>query len=365
MELAKWLERRWVRIALIMGVWTLFGFFLTSQTYMAMSRREQVPAWSRFLVAEMAFACLWAALTPLTLWLGRRFPIGRNGWGRNLAIHVTASLILGLATRIFRDLIFIIYVWNSYSKLEFGRLLLSVYGFFDYGAMIYWLILLISYATNYYRRYREGEVKSSKLQAQLAQAQLQALKMQLQPHFLFNTLHSISALVHKDPGAADKMIARLGDFLRLTLENAGSQEVTLHEEIEFLKCYLEIERIRFKERLTVQMNIDPQTLDARLPNLILQPIVENAIKHGIAPRTEPGIIEIEARRFPGLLHVQVTDNGPGLPSNGNMGRIVKEGVGLANTEARLQQLYGSLHRFDLANTSKGGLTVILEIPFKE
>lgn len=188
--------------------------------------------------------------------------------------------------------------------------------------------------------------------------------MQLQPHFLFNTLHSVSALIHKDPVSADRMIARLGDFLRLTLENAGTQEVSLQEELEFLKCYLEIERVRFRERLTVQMNIEPQTLNARLPNLILQPIVENAIKHGIAPRTKPGRIEIEARRFNGILHVQITDNGPGLPANGGSGRIVKGGVGLANTEARLQQLYGSDHRLDLANTSKGGLTVILEIPFK-
>jgi LytS/YehU family sensor histidine kinase len=240
-----------------------------------------------------------------------------------------------------------------------------VYAFFDYGAMIYWLILLISYAMSYYRRYKEGEVKASKLEAQLAQAQLHALKMQLQPHFLFNTLHSISALVHKDPGLADKMIARLGDFLRLTLENAGSQEVTLQEELEFLRIYLEIERIRFRDRLTVRMKIEPQALDARLPNLILQPIVENAIKHGIAPRTEAGLIEIEARRFNGLLHVQITDNGPGLPTNGNTGKLVKEGVGLANTEARLRQFYGSNHRFDLANTAKGGLTVVLEIPFKE
>jgi two-component system, LytTR family, sensor kinase len=235
----------------------------------------------------------------------------------------------------------------------------------DYGAMIYWLILLISYAFDYQRRYREGEVRATRLEAQLAQAQLQALKMQLHPHFLFNTLHSISALVHKSPNAADKMIARLGDFLRQTLENAGAQEVSLQQELEFLKCYLEIERIRFEDRLTIQFDIDPQTLDARLPNLILQPIVENAIRHGIAPRTGPGRIEIEARRFNGTLHVQVTDNGQGLSPDSTNGTIVKEGVGLANTQARLKQLYGDDHRLDLANTAKGGLTVILEIPFKE
>lgn len=365
MDIAKLLERPRVRIALIMGVWTLFGLFLTSQTLMAYSRSNMPFDWDKVLVVEMTFAYLWAALTPLTLWLGRRFPIDRSGWGRSLAVHIAASLVIGLATRVVRDLMFIIYVRDMLARLDFGKLLLNVYAFFDYGAMIYWLILLISYATSYYRRYKEGEVKSSKLEAQLAQAQLHALKMQLQPHFLFNTLHSISALVHKDPQSADKMIARLGDFLRLTLENAGSHEVTLQEELEFLRIYLEIERIRFRDRLTVQMNIEPQTLDARLPNLILQPIVENAIKHGIAPRTQAGLIEIKSRRFDGLLHVQITDNGPGLPSNGGSGKLVKEGVGLANTEARLRQFYGSNHRFDLANTAKGGLTVVLEIPFKE
>jgi LytS/YehU family sensor histidine kinase len=235
----------------------------------------------------------------------------------------------------------------------------------DYGVMLYWLILLISYSFNYQRRYREGEVRATRLEAQLAQAQLQALKMQLHPHFLFNTLHSISALVHKNADAADKMIARLGDFLRLTLENSGAQEVSLGQELEFLKCYLEIERIRFEDRLTVQMNIEPQTLDARLPNLILQPIVENAIRHGISPRTTAGRIEIEARRLNGTLQVQVTDNGPGLPSDSSSGSIVKAGVGLANTQARLKQLYGSEHRLDLANAASGGLTVILEIPFRD
>ena len=128
-------------------------------------------------------------------------------------------------------------------------------------------MLLVSYATNYYRRYRSGEIRASRLEAQLAQAQLQALKMQLQPHFLFNTLHSISALVHKDPQAADQMIARLGDFLRLTLDSAGVQEVPLRQELEFLKCYLDIERIRFKDRLTVEMEIEPPALEARLQQL--------------------------------------------------------------------------------------------------
>jgi LytS/YehU family sensor histidine kinase len=308
---------------------------------------------------------MWAALTPLILWLARRYPIERWNWFRSLLVHLAASLFVGFATRVLHDLMLYSLVGDSGWKLSVSKLLLNVYFMTDYGVMLYWLILLISYSFNYQRRYREGEVRATRLEAQLAQAQLQALKMQLHPHFLFNTLHSISALVHKNADAADKMIARLGDFLRLTLENSGAQEVSLGQELEFLKCYLEIERIRFEDRLTVQMNIEPQTLDARLPNLILQPIVENAIRHGISPRTSAGRIEIEARRLNGTLQVQVTDNGPGLPSDSNSGSIVKAGVGLANTQARLKQLYGAEHRLDLANAAGGGLTVILEIPFRE
>jgi LytS/YehU family sensor histidine kinase len=152
--------------------------------------------------------------------------------------------------------------------------------------------------------------------------------------------------------------------LRLTLENAGTQEVSLQEELEFLTCYLEIERIRFQDRLVVRIEADPASLDARLPNLILQPIVENAIRHGIAPRTGQGLIEVRARCQDGLLQVHVSDNGPGLPTNGNSSGVLREGVGLANTQARLQQLYGSAHRLDMENAPTGGLTVILEIPFK-
>jgi two-component system, LytTR family, sensor kinase len=362
MDGVRLLDRRWVRVVSIVVIWTLFGLFLVSQTGLAFSRRDWPVNWHRIFSAELAFAYSWAALTPLVLWLARRFPLERERWLRSLAVHVFASLLIGLATRGIRDLMFFYFVDNPESQLSFAKLFLNVYLFFDYGSMIYWLILLVSYAFNYYRRYREGEIKTTRLEAQLAQAELQALKMQLNPHFLFNTLHSVSALVHKDADAADKMIARLGDFLRLTLDSAGAQEVPLQQELEFLKCYLDIERIRFKDRLSVQMNIEPQALNARLPNLILQPIVENAIRHGIAPRTTPGRIEIEARRYNGILHVQVTDNGPGLPSNGNTGSLFK-GVGLSNTKARLQQLYGEEHRLDLSNTTRGGLSVILEIPF--
>jgi LytS/YehU family sensor histidine kinase len=198
------------------------------------------------------------------------------------------------------------------------------------------------------------------LEGQLAQAQLQALKMQLHPHFLFNTLNSISALLHKDVDAADEMIGELGDFLRMTLENDGAQTVRLEQELEFLKSYLEIERVRFQDRLTIGFAIDPDTLDAYVPNLILQPIIENAIRYAIAPRAEQGMIEVSARQKNGRLRITVRDDGPGLTH----GNGFTEGIGLANTRARLRQLYEGSHEFQLTNSVQGGLGVTLEIPFQ-
>ncbi|HEY3134774.1 MAG TPA: histidine kinase [Blastocatellia bacterium] len=359
------LERRWFRVVLILAAWTIFAIFLSSQMYLAYSRGTTPIRYQRIFLVELIYAYIWAGLTPFILRLARRFRIDRDKWLRGLLVHLSASLLIGVATRVLHDLMLFLFLADSGRSFSIERLLLNVYFMTDYGAMVYWLILLISYAFDYQRRVQQGEVRATRLKGQLVQSQLDALKMQLHPHFLFNTLHSISALVHKDANAADRMIARLGDFLRQTLENAGTQEVSLQQELEFLKCYLDIERIRFEDRLTVQIDIEPLILDAQLPNLILQPIVENAIRHGVSRRTGPGRIEIEARRLNGTLQVQVTDNGPGLPSSSNSGSLVKDGVGLANTQARLKQLYGEHQRLYLSSTARGGLTVILEIPFRE
>ncbi|HMX29381.1 MAG TPA: histidine kinase, partial [Blastocatellia bacterium] len=207
-----------------------------------------------------------------------------------------------------------------------------------------------------------GKLRASQLEAQLAQAQLQALKMQLHPHFLFNTLNSISALQMTDVEAANRMTARLGDFLRMTLDNVGAQEVTLRQEMEFLRCYLEIERIRFQDRMKLTMEIEPDSLDARVPNLILQPLLENSIKYSLLLRAGEGHIQIRARQINGFLRVQVEDDGIGLqmPPNGN--QVTRGGVGLANTKARLRQLYGDAHNFLLDHSPSGGVLVTMEIP---
>jgi two-component system LytT family sensor kinase len=362
---AGWFAKPWARWVIIWGVWTFIGLVFTSQFYFSMYRSDRSVEWTYAVYLQMTWAYLWALVTPLVLWVAARFPIERNHWGRNLSAHVLASLLLStFVTWSGHLLLYLNYGWRVGRPYPTDRAVRFVIENFSEGVGIYLLVTIITYAISYYNRYRKGELRATQLEAQLSQAQLQALKMQLQPHFLFNTLHSISALLSRDTESARKMITRLGDFLRLTLENSGMQEVTLQQEIEFLKCYLEIERIRFQDRLTTRVDIDPAALDSKVPNLILQPIVENAIRHGIAPRSTPGLINIQAKQENGLLRIEVRDNGPGLPVNRKDENLFNKGVGLANTQTRLERLYGGSHRFELINDPSGGLVVTLEIPTK-
>ncbi len=229
----------------------------------------------------------------------------------------------------------------------------------------YWLygtIVAVSELLHYQRKYRERATRAAKLETQLAHAQLTALKMQLDPHFLFNTLHSISSLMHEDADAADKTVNRLSDLLRLSLENGNEQEVTLRREMEFLEGYLDIQKTRLRDRLHVRLHVDPRTLEALVPNMILQPLVENAVKYGIASRTTPGNLDIRAEDYGEVLRLEISDDGPGLSPN-RAGQPTK-GVGLANTRARLRQLYGETHHFSLNTPPGGGTQVRLDIPFR-
>ncbi len=359
-----WWQQRWARILLIWGIWTLIGILFTLQYYFTSFRSERPISFFESFYIQMAWSYLWALVTPLVLWLTTRIPIDRHNWVRGSLLHLPLSIALSVAvTAVGHLILWMKFGWASGRPFSFERLTRFVIGNFSEGLGMYMLVALIGYAFSYYRRYRAGERRSLQLEAQLSQAQLQALKMQLHPHFLFNTLHSISALLNQQPEAARAMITRLGDFLRLTLENAGTQEVTLRREMEFLRCYLEIERVRFQDRLKTRMDVSPPALDAKVPNLILQPIVENAIRHGIAPRSTPGLIEILAKPQNGTLRIQVRDNGPGLPAGRTSEKIFSKGLGLANTERRLDRLYGAAHRFELSNAPEGGLVVTLEIPF--
>ncbi|HXD30931.1 MAG TPA: histidine kinase [Pyrinomonadaceae bacterium] len=354
-------KRPLVRIAAIWIAWTLIGLFFTSQVLFNSIYMEKRMPTNYVFFMQMSICYLWALTTPLVLWLARRFRIDRDKWLRRTLFHVgVGSLLVGSMSAI-HYVLFITY-FNKPEYLTVLRDLQYVLYNLDRQASIYWVLVLLSHALNYYQSYRKGELRASRLETQLAQSQLEALKMQVHPHFLFNTLHSISALLNRDTEAARRMITRLGDFLRMTLENAGAQEVTLQEEMEFLNKYLEIERIRFRDRLTTQVEVDPSVLDVRVPNLILQPIVENAMRHAIASQ-HAGRIEINAFPRNGCLRIQVKDNGPGLSDDAVSNQFGK-GVGLANTKARLERLYGSEHLLELTNASTGGLIVTLEVPRK-
>jgi two-component system LytT family sensor kinase len=352
---------RWALVGIVFGAWTALALFFTGQLYYTYLLSEKPTTWRYAASQQFIYPYLWAVGTLVVLWLANRFPVEGREWWRNALLHLfSATLFVVVISATFQTVFQYVNTPEKPFRLSQTLQWIIFNSSENYG--IYGLILLLNQVFRYYRRYREGELRASQLETQLTQAQLQALKMQLHPHFLFNTLHSISALLHRDPDTADRMIARLGDFLRLTLDNSGAQEVSLQKELEFLKCYLDIERVRFQDRLTTSLDVEPCTLDTPVPNLILQPIVENALRHGLAHRSAPGHLEISAKRENGSLRIQVRDNGPGLSTITRPKTNTREGLGLSNTRARLEQLYGSAHRFEIENAPGGGLVVTLEIP---
>ena len=353
------LSKPLVRYGLIWGIWTIIALFFSSQVYLMNYTDKQPIRYTEFFV--QAAACyLWALATPLILWLSRRFRLDRSNWLRRSLLHLGFSVVLTVTLLALHFVIYMFFMGRAGSIVPI-RMANYVYYNLDRWVLVYWVILLLTHAFNYYLSYRKGELKASQLHTQLVQSQLEALKMQVHPHFLFNTLHSISALLSRDTEGARKMITRLGDFLRLTLENSGSMEVTLQQEIEFLNGYLEIERIRFQDRLTTDIKVDPDVLDVRVPNLILQPIVENAMRHAIG-NSHSGRVEITAAPRNGVVRIEVKDNGPGMQVDRTLEAGRGRGLGLANTRARLAGLYGDAASFDLSNDPAGGLVVTLEIP---
>jgi sensor histidine kinase YesM len=356
------LSRRSVRYGLIWGVWTIVTLFFTSQVYVMSTASSQPRSfgYGRELLGQASACYLWALATPLVLWLSRRYCIQRHNWLRRGTFHFVFSIILSSVLLALHYLALMV-IFEMTGSITAFRVFRFAYLNLEKWLLVYWTILLMSHAFSYYNSYRKGELKASELRTQLVQSQLEALKMQVHPHFLFNTLHSISALLSKDTEGARKMITRLGDFLRLTLENSGSMEVTLQQELEFLNGYLEIERIRFQDRLTTDIRVDPEVLDVRVPNLILQPIVENAMRHAIGNSTT-GRVEVTAAPRNGIVRIEVKDNGPGIDAERVLESRRGKGLGLANTQARLAGLYGTAARFEMRNNPTGGLVVALEIP---
>ena len=303
----------------------------------------------------------YAMWMPAIFWLGRRFRFDRHGWWRALLVHGPASLVI--------TSVHLSYVGTSRWFLQGVRggdpeLLTTILDAFfrtvDQTLPVYWAIIGLQHAVDYYRQARAREVRAARLETRLLSSQLQALQQQLHPHFLFNTLHAISTLVHRDPDKADLMIERLSDLLRITLRKVDVQEVELAEELEYVRAYLDIEQVHFGPRLRIEYRIDAAALDVLVPTLILQPIVENAIRHGLEPLVRPGTLTIEAEADGNMLLLRVRDDGVGFANTFRR----PDGVGLANTRARLDRLYGEAAALTMREQASGGVRVEVTIPLR-
>jgi signal transduction histidine kinase len=363
MRIIGWLRQNWIPWTLFIGFWTVIGLSFASQFFLASALfGYSTVTWGQAVSLTLGDWYVWAVLSLPVIWFARRFPLHRRNWAKLLVIHTAASLVVCIAYVFARAAVgqlqnpllgMTTTFWGTVEILFLKNTFLNI--------LIYWIIVSDSLAFDYYRKFRDRELRAAALERRLAEARLMALQMQLNPHFLFNALHTISALMHVDVEKADRTLARLSELLRFALENTDANEVRLRDELEFLRRYLEIEQTRFGERLGVRLDIPADTLDALVPNLILQPLVENAIRHGIEPHRKTGLVEIRARRDGGRLQLEVRDNGSGLPTD----QAWSEGVGLANTRARLEHLYGRGQTFALTPAPEGGLVAGLTIPFRE
>ena len=358
----------WKKVVLVIGGWTLFAFICATQSYLNYAQSSRPIPYSRAISAWLVCGYLWAILTPFVFLFAKRFPIANERPARSIALHVLFGLFIAtlqLAAYVVADWVLLADPSRPFAYWrQFRGLVLTG---FHINLLIYLMLVGFYEAFDYYRRYREREhraaqleIEAAKLETQLTRAQLDALRMQMHPHFLFNTLNSVSVLMQEDVTLANEMLLRLSELLRLTLSQNQSQEVTLKQELDFLRLYLEIERMRFQDRLHVKIEAAPDTLEARVPNLILQPLVENAIRHAVAPRAAETLVIVKSARDNGKLHLQVTDNGDGVTVTSKK----TNGIGLANTRSRLEKLYGADQTFELHEVDAGGVQVSLTIPFR-
>ncbi len=342
------------RVLAWFALWTGIGLFFSTQLYLinAALYRRRID-WAEAVIGTLPEWWLWFLLTPAVLWMARRFRFERAMWWPAAIVHLIAGCLLSILLLALFAALCQSMGWAISGNPTFASKLWFLFSVkFHWDVLTYAMVVAVVQASDYYRKFQERE-------ALLARAQLNVLKSQLHPHFLFNSLHATMALIRRDPPAAERMIMRLSELLRATLESSGEHEVPLKQEIRFLEQYLEIERTRFADRLNVSMEIDPQALELPVPNMILQPLVENAVKHGISPRAAKGTIVVRARRDNGHLRLEVIDDGVGLGPG-----PVREGIGLSNTRERLRQLYGERQKLQLFAPPEGGFTACMEIPTK-
>ena len=350
---------------IVVAVWAMLGLIWAGPIYFEVKPMGHT-AWRIFTWGILTWLA-WAPLTPVISWLARRFSVVGDKWLRNLAIHLPAFLLISAAhSAAATALILSLSPFDEMGdrpRSFWPHFLSRTTGQLGSDLLIYAGVIGICYALDYYRKYREREYLATRLEAQLAQAQLESLRMQLHPHFLFNTLNGIVGLVRDNKNqTAVNMLVGLSDLLRHTLEHSSKQEIELRHEINFIKLYLSIQQMRFSDRLRIQYDIHPGTTHAMVPNLILQPLTENALRHGIARSADSGMVGISSALENGHVRLTVYDDGAGLPDDWQMKGSA--GIGLANTAARLQQLYDDDHQFDIRNRPAGGVEVVIVIPLR-
>ncbi len=358
------------KCAVYFACWTGLGLFMFSQSVAQRFFSHDPNPLSHYLASWLIGVYIWFLLTPFILWLGRRFSFEGKHRTRVFALHLVLSVAVALFQLSFESLVLRSFGLFPTIMVSFAATLifLLIIGFHN-SVLTYWTLIGIQYGFSWYGRYQERkqealrlELRSSELQSQLMQARLSALNMQLQPHFLFNTLNTIMVLVRQGKGReAEEMLGRLSDLLRCVLEDVDAQEVPLRRELEYLELYLAIEQVRFQDRLRISIDVDAEALDAAVPYMGLQPIVENAIRHGIGRSSTAGNIRISACHLNGSLEIKVEDDGPG-PGLESGART--RGIGLANTRARLAQLYGDAGRFQLETGNTGGAVATMILPYR-
>jgi len=361
MELSS--RRKLHRYLVYFLAWTVFGLFNFSRELTTRLYWHEATRWRETLASWMVGIYITAALTPVVLWLGRRWPIERQTWRTRVPLHLSLSLAFSAVELALETEAFIrLGLLESVTKHSFpiGFPVLLVAGFHE-NIVTYWAVLGIQSGFRYYRGFQERQLHASELKAQLVRAQLSALKMQLQPHFLFNTLNAIMVLVRQQQGRqAATMLGRLSDLLRCVLEDVEEQQIPLRRELDYLRLYLSIEQVRFEDRMGVEISVDDAALDAAVPHMGLQPIVENAVRHGIGRVAAAGTIRISASRIAETLVIRVADDGPGLDA---AEPVEGCGIGLANTRARLHQLYGDAASLKVENGDRG-VVATMTVPYR-
>ena len=353
---------RWL---LVLGFWTLIVLAYSTRGEIRQGPYEWIPiSWLDAFKAAVAQWYAWGLMSVAIYWVNRTLPIAPNALVRRLLIHVPLSIVFTVAyTYLYRGAILLLDAPNDPQWVGTTILETASHVTYRLGTFVYWAIAMVCVALDYQRDLKDREIRTSTLERLLSEARLATLRSQLDPHFLFNTLNSISAYVESAPRQARLMLEQLGDLLRLSLEHADRQEIPLECELTFIDRYIQLQLVRFSDRLGVRVRVDPEVLSAAVPTFVLQPLVENAIHHGTSKLSASGTLELSAWRSGDCLQVRVRDNGPGLPAGWTLER--HSGLGLRNTRARLEHLYGpGNYSFEVTRDGDRGTCVEVTLPYR-